>query len=71
MFLIMLKKIGSNYVIVGHSENRSSGESDDVINKKIRSSIATNLKVIFYLILTLYRVISVINFYTIKKLFTS
>jgi len=43
----MLKKIGSNYVIVGHSENRSSGESDDVINKKIRSSIATNLKVIF------------------------
>jgi len=43
----MLKKIGSNYVIVGHSENRSSGESDNVINKKIRSSIATNLKVIF------------------------
>ena len=43
----MLKKIGSNYVIVGHSENRASGESDEEINKKIRSSIITNLKVIF------------------------
>ena len=43
----MLKKIGSNYVIIGHSENRSTGENNDEINKKIKSSIKSNLKVIF------------------------
>ena len=43
----MLKGIGSNYVIVGHSENRSIGESDFQINKKIKSSIKSGLKIIF------------------------
>lgn len=43
----MLKKIGSNYVIIGHSENRSAGETDFQINKKINSSIKCGLKVIF------------------------
>ena len=32
----MLKSIGCNYVIVGHSENRIFGESDSLINKKIK-----------------------------------
>ena len=43
----MLKKIGSNYVIIGHSENRSTGETDLQINKKINSSIKSGLKIIF------------------------
>jgi len=43
----MLKKIGSNYVIIGHSENRSAGETDFQINKKIISSVKCGLKVIF------------------------
>jgi len=43
----MLKKIGSNYVIIGHSENRSAGETDVQINKKINSSIKCGLKIIF------------------------
>jgi triosephosphate isomerase len=43
----MLKKIGSNYVIIGHSENRSTGETNVEVNKKIKSSIKSNLKVIF------------------------
>ena len=43
----MLKKIGSNYVIIGHSENRSTGETDTQINKKINSSIKCGLKIIF------------------------
>ena len=43
----MLKRIGSNYVIIGHSENRSIGESDFQINKKIKSSIKSGLKIIF------------------------
>jgi triosephosphate isomerase len=43
----MLKSIGANYVILGHSENRVSGESDNLINNKIKSSLNNNLKIIF------------------------
>ena len=43
----MLKNVGAKYVILGHSENRQSGESDKLINLKIKSAIKSNLKVIF------------------------
>ena len=43
----MIKKIGAKYVIIGHSENRSNGETNDQINKKICSAISNNLNVIF------------------------
>ena len=43
---IMLKNIGANYVIIGHSENRRKGETDKLINKKIKSAIRAKLKVI-------------------------
>ena len=43
----MLKKIGVQYVIIGHSENRATGETDLIINKKIKSSIKCGLKIIF------------------------
>ena len=43
----MLKNIGANYVIIGHSENREKGETDKIINQKIRSAIRSKLKVIF------------------------
>ena len=43
----MLKKIGVKYVIIGHSENRATGESNLTINKKIKSSISSVLKIIF------------------------
>ena len=43
----MLKSIGANYVILGHSENRIKGETDKLINLKIRSAIKAKLKVIF------------------------
>ena len=43
----MIKNIGCKYVILGHSENRNSGESDKIINLKIKSSINEKLKVIF------------------------
>ena len=42
----MLKKIGVQYVIIGHSENRATGETDLIINKKIKSSIKCGLKII-------------------------
>jgi|TARA_B100000929_G_scaffold288159_1_gene276104 triosephosphate isomerase len=43
----MLKDLGCKFVILGHSENRTSGESDHVINKKIRSALNKNLKIVF------------------------
>ena len=43
----MLKNIGANYVILGHSENRKKGETDKLINLKIKSAIKAKLKVIF------------------------
>ena len=43
----MIKNIGCNYVIIGHSENRNNGESDLQINKKIKSSLENNLKILF------------------------
>ena len=43
----MLKNVGAKYVILGHSENRQSGETDKLINLKIKSAIKSNLKVIF------------------------
>ena len=43
----MLKNVGAKYVILGHSENRQSGETDKLINLKIKSAIKSKLKVIF------------------------
>ena len=43
----MLKSVGANYVILGHSENRSLGENDILINSKIKASIKNKLKIIF------------------------
>ena len=42
----MLKNVGANYVIIGHSENREKGETDKLINQKIKSAIRAKLKVI-------------------------
>jgi len=44
----MLKSVGCEYVIVGHSERRSIfGELNDVINKKIKKALEHSLKPIF------------------------
>jgi len=43
----MLKNIGAHFVIIGHSENREKGESDQLINLKIKSALDAKLKVIF------------------------
>ncbi len=43
----MLKNIGAKYVIIGHSENRQSGESNQLINLKIKSALKSGLKIIF------------------------
>ncbi len=47
----MLKNTGVSYVIVGHSERRNpsagGGETNEIINKKIKIALKNNLKVIF------------------------
>ena len=43
----MIKNVGAKYVIIGHSENRQTGESDKLINLKIKSALKSGLKVIF------------------------
>ena len=43
----MLKSVGAKYVILGHSENRKAGETDNLVNLKIKSAIKAGLKVIF------------------------
>ena len=43
----MIKSVGANYVILGHSENRKKGETDKLINHKIKSAIKAKLIVIF------------------------
>ena len=43
----MLKNVGAKYVIIGHSENRQLGESDKLINTKIKTALKSGLRVIF------------------------
>jgi len=43
----LIRSIGARYVIIGHSENRVLGDSNHIINLKIKSAIKKKLKVIF------------------------
>lgn len=44
----MLKDLGVEYVIIGHSERRKYfGETDETVNKKIKKALEAGLKVIF------------------------
>lgn len=43
----MAKNIGAKYAIIGHSERREIGETDEMINKKIKNVLKNNLKAIF------------------------
>jgi len=43
----MIKKIGINYVIIGHSECRASGETDKTLQEKLRLALKNNITVIF------------------------
>ena len=42
----MLKNFGVKYVIIGHSERREMGETDEIINKKIKAGLGAGLKVV-------------------------
>lgn len=38
-----LKKIGCQYVIVGHSERRQMGETDEIVNQKVKTILSQGL----------------------------
>lgn len=45
---LMLKNLGCEYVILGHSERRKYfGETEEIINKKIKAALKAKLKPIF------------------------
>lgn len=47
---LMLKEAGCTYVIIGHSERRIHlGETDEMVNKKVKASLAYGLKPILCL----------------------
>ena len=41
---LMLKNLGCQYIIIGHSERRALGETDEMINKKIKAALKVKLK---------------------------
>ena len=43
----MLKKAGAEFIILGHSDNRSEGETNQLIKKKIKSALNEKLNIIF------------------------
>jgi len=43
----LIKSTGANYIIIGHSENRITGDTNNIINLKIKSALKKKLKVIF------------------------
>tara|TARA_B110000444_G_C18803344_1_gene578612 strand:- start:1 stop:759 length:759 start_codon:yes stop_codon:yes gene_type:complete len=43
----MIKNIGANYVIIGHSDNRAEGDTSKILKDKLIFALKNNLKVIF------------------------
>ncbi len=43
----MLKSVGAKYTLVGHSDNRGEGDTNEKLKNKIKFALKNNLKVIF------------------------
>ena len=43
----MIKSLNAEYVIVGHSDNRSEGDTDEMLKEKVENALKNKLKVIF------------------------
>jgi len=44
---LMIKSVGAQYVIVGHSDNRAEGDKDSMLKSKVENSLNNKLKVVF------------------------
>ncbi len=43
----MIKLSGAKYVVIGHSDNRADGDTDEILREKISLALNNNLKIIF------------------------
>ena len=43
----MIKRVGAQYTLVGHSDNRKEGDTNQMLKEKVKFAIKNNLKVIF------------------------
>jgi triosephosphate isomerase len=43
----MIKSIGAQYVIIGHSDNRAEGDTNNMLKSKVENSLNNKLKVVF------------------------
>jgi|TARA_B110000914_G_scaffold204679_1_gene199283 triosephosphate isomerase len=44
---LMIKSIGAQYVIIGHSDNRAEGDTNNMLKSKVENSLNNKLKVVF------------------------
>jgi triosephosphate isomerase (TIM) len=43
----MLKNVGAQYTLVGHSDNRSEGDTNTMLKDKVKFALKNNLRVVF------------------------
>ena len=43
----MIKSVGAEYTLVGHSDNRIEGDTNEMLKNKVKFALKNNLKVIF------------------------
>ena len=43
----MLRRVGAKYTLVGHSDNRGEGDTDNMLKNKVKYALKNNLRVIF------------------------
>ena len=43
----MLRSVGAKYTLIGHSDNRSEGDTDSMLKSKVTFALKNNLKVVF------------------------
>ncbi len=63
----LIKSAGAKFVILGHSEKRKDGDTDKVINAKIKSALVENLKIIFCVGETLLQKRKKLTYSVLKK----
>ena len=43
----MIKKVGAKLTLIGHSDNRSEGDTDKILKDKVFFALKNNLKIVF------------------------
>ena len=43
----MIKSVGAKYTLIGHSDNRSEGDTNEMLKNKVQFALKNSLKVVF------------------------